>query len=89
MYRAQSLVGQLRPLVSRGYKSLASMRKNALGTAHGFDCTSRAYASKSGSFLNGSSAVYVDEMYQAWLADPASVHKVQYGICCLMLFSMS
>lgn len=27
-------------------------------------------------FLNGSSSVYVEEMYKAWLQDPASVHKV-------------
>jgi 2-oxoglutarate dehydrogenase E1 component len=30
---------------------------------------------KSSNFLNGSSAVYVDEIYQSWLADPKSVHK--------------
>lgn len=27
------------------------------------------------SFLDGSSAVYVDEMYQAWKANSSSVHK--------------
>ena len=27
-------------------------------------------------FLNGSSAVYVEEMYNAWLQDPKSVHAV-------------
>lgn len=27
------------------------------------------------SFLNGSSSVYVEEMYKAWLQNPASVHK--------------
>lgn len=27
-------------------------------------------------FLNGSSSVYVEEMYKAWLKDPESVHKV-------------
>lgn len=26
-------------------------------------------------FLNGSSSVYVEEMYNAWTADPTSVHK--------------
>lgn len=27
-------------------------------------------------FLNGSSSVYVEEMYKAWLANPSSVHQV-------------
>jgi 2-oxoglutarate dehydrogenase E1 component len=27
-------------------------------------------------FLNGSSSAYVEEMYNAWLADPKSVHVV-------------
>jgi hypothetical protein len=43
----------------------------------------RAYSSSvpptvralSESFLDGSSAVYVEEMYQAWKADSSSVHK--------------
>lgn len=28
------------------------------------------------SFLNGSSGVYIEEMYESWLNDPSSVHKV-------------
>lgn len=28
------------------------------------------------SFLNGSSSVYTEHMYEAWLQDPSSVHKV-------------
>jgi 2-oxoglutarate dehydrogenase, putative len=27
-------------------------------------------------FLNGSSSVYVEEMYKAWLKNPSSVHQV-------------
>lgn len=27
-------------------------------------------------FLNGNSSAYVEEMYNAWLADPKSVHAV-------------
>lgn len=27
-------------------------------------------------FLNGSSSVYVEEMYKSWEKDPNSVHKV-------------
>lgn len=28
-------------------------------------------------FLNGNSSTYVEEMYNAWLDDPKSVHKVR------------
>jgi 2-oxoglutarate dehydrogenase E1 component len=30
---------------------------------------------KAENFLNGSSATYIEEIYQSWLADPKSVHK--------------
>ena len=38
----------------------------------------RAYLARAAQepFLNGSSSVYVEEMYSAWLKDPSSVHKV-------------
>lgn len=38
----------------------------------------RGYAAKAAQepFLNGSSSVYVEEMYRAWQQDPNSVHKV-------------
>lgn len=31
-------------------------------------------------FLNGSSATYVEDMYNAWLVDPSSVHAVSSNI---------
>lgn len=31
-------------------------------------------------FLNGSSSIYVEEMYNSWLGDPKSVHKVLIDI---------
>lgn len=30
-------------------------------------------------FLNGSSSIYIEEMYQAWQQDPNSVHKVCFS----------
>jgi 2-oxoglutarate dehydrogenase E1 component len=36
---------------------------------------SRQQEQKAENFLNGSSATYIEEIYQAWLADPKSVHK--------------
>lgn len=35
----------------------------------------QGHEQKSEAFLNGSSAVYIEEIYQAWLKDPTSVHK--------------
>lgn len=31
-------------------------------------------------FLNGTSSIYLEEMYYAWLEDPKNVHKVRYAI---------
>lgn len=38
----------------------------------------RTYAARAAKepFLNGSSSVYVEEMYRSWVKDPSSVHKV-------------
>ena len=35
----------------------------------------RQQEQKAENFLNGSSTTYIEEIYQAWLADPKSVHK--------------
>lgn len=35
-----------------------------------------AYAAKAESFLSGSSSIYVEDMYESWLQDSNSVHKV-------------
>ena len=31
-------------------------------------------------FLDGTSAVYVEQLYEDWLEDPTSVHKVNYCV---------
>ena len=41
-----------------------------------------AAAAKAEPFLSGTSSVYVEEMYNSWLEDPNSVHKVPF----LLLF---
>ena len=35
-----------------------------------------AAAAKAESFLSGSNSLYVEDMYESWLEDPNSVHKV-------------
>jgi hypothetical protein len=37
--------------------------------------TPSSHRSQSGSFMDGSSVEYMDQMYKAWKADPSSVHK--------------
>ena len=39
-----------------------------------------AAAAKAESFLSGANSLYVEEMYESWLEDPNSVHKVDYSI---------
>lgn len=36
----------------------------------------KQYSTSAEPFLNGSSSAYVEEMYNAWLQDPSSVHAV-------------
>ena len=38
-----------------------------------------AAAAKAEPFLNGSNSVYVEDMYESWLEDPKSVHKVSFS----------
>lgn len=49
----------------------------------------RTYMTKTSKepFLNGSSSIYVEEMYKAWLKNPESVHKVSLYHCILMMDS--
>lgn len=37
-------------------------------------------------FLNGSSSIYVEDMYNAWLKDPKSVHAVSTDNCTPIFF---
>ena len=47
--------------------------------------SSRSYSSGRDSFLNGSTSIYVEEMFAAWQQDPASVHKVCVYFYCLCI----
>ena len=39
-----------------------------------------AAAAKAEPFLSGTSSVYMEEMYESWLIDPESVHKVSFRL---------
>ncbi|XP_014260550.1 2-oxoglutarate dehydrogenase, mitochondrial isoform X1 [Cimex lectularius] len=86
MHRIQSFVcNNLVPFVPNlvGRKKFATWVKGASSNPHLTPYTAaasymtRKYASSSGAaepFLSGSSSTYVEDMYNAWLQDPSSVH---------------
>ncbi|XP_054265308.1 2-oxoglutarate dehydrogenase complex component E1 isoform X2 [Macrosteles quadrilineatus] len=77
MYRARSVLNNLVPFIpsAAGPERFASW---LLGSARAPALTPRTrhYNSPAAAepFLNGSSGAYVEEMYNAWLQDPKSVH---------------
>ena len=85
MHRARTVVGQLRPLLSVGYNHVTpgSIQRPIQGANQWLSkLIARNYASAhvAEPFLNGSTSVYIEEMYNAWLADPTSVHKVSTNV---------
>lgn len=76
MYKAGKLVQNL--VVPGARERLGAWLQLAY-TARGLTTSAQVYRSTAAAaepFLNGSSSVYVEEMYNAWLADPKSVHPV-------------
>lgn len=54
------------------------------------DCRKYNVPAAAEPFLNGSSSQYVEDMYNAWLADPSSVHAVSsffFTFICHVLLS--
>ncbi|KAK2146707.1 hypothetical protein NP493_3597g00002 [Ridgeia piscesae] len=81
MFRLAIFAGRMRTVVAvtrRGWPLSPSERMAATPC-----CQSRRhYGSPAAAepFLSGSSGVYVEEMYNSWLQNPASVHKVSIAI---------
>ena len=82
MHRLKTIVDKARPLASVTFRTLAqndykyqAPLKPVLRLQRDFV---RNYAAPVAAepFLNGSSSTYVEEMYNSWLQDPNSVHKV-------------
>lgn len=84
MHRARgSLLNVLRKdssLLSSGHFGTLVIRTNGFLAARMSNpiVSRRQYMAKAAQepFLNGSSSVYVEEMYKSWEKDPNSVHKV-------------
>ncbi|XP_034239296.1 2-oxoglutarate dehydrogenase, mitochondrial isoform X2 [Thrips palmi] len=75
MHRARSVATKLSPLL--GPEQFGSWLLQSSKPARSLSITtSRHYNAPVATepFLNGSSSAYVEEMYNAWLADPKSVH---------------
>lgn len=85
MYKARAVFSSLTPLAPRvcGGERFASWLVRYSPTVRTPQSIAtveptRKFASKVATepFLNGSSSSYVEEMYNAWLQDPSSVHVV-------------
>lgn len=89
MHRAQSVVNQLVPCVPTivgrqkfatwliGPKSRSLIRATKSLTVTGNKYSNNVNKEQ---FLNGTSSVYIEDMYNAWLADPKSVNVVSIYI---------
>jgi 2-oxoglutarate dehydrogenase E1 component len=74
MYRARAIVSG----ITGGHGPFAGwlLAKNATPAISCATVRNYNVPVASESFLNGSSSQYVEDMYNAWLADPSSVHTV-------------
>lgn len=96
MHRAQSVVNQLVPCVPKivgrqkfatwliGPKSRSLIRATQSLPVHDNKYSTNVNHEQ---FLNGTSASYIEDMYNAWLADPKSVNVVSkrvHSLCCLV-----
>ncbi|XP_018915993.1 2-oxoglutarate dehydrogenase complex component E1 isoform X2 [Bemisia tabaci] len=78
MLRARCIVNNLAPYIPSGAsrERFASWLLSTDTFSRSVSSTNRTdYSAQAEPFLNGSSSSYVEEMYNAWLADPSSVHK--------------
>lgn len=74
MHRAKALVSTV--LGPPGQKFAAWLLVKNVPTVSCAQCRHYNVPAAAESFLNGSSSQYVEDMYNAWLADPSSVHTV-------------
>lgn len=82
MHRARAAIQNVRSLASLAYQVQRSSagavkRQGLLNPGRVALRYSYATSASAEPFLNGSSSIYVEEMYNSWLEDPKSVHKVR------------
>ena len=63
----------------KSYKKLSNVKsyRHFASTTKITHQQATAAAAKAEPFLNGTNSNYLDEMYESWLEDPSSVHKVR------------
>jgi hypothetical protein len=83
MHRVRTVLNNLVPLAPLIHNAAGPERFASWLLRSGSECavmvsSTRHYNApvQTEPFLNGSSSAYVEEMYNAWLADPKSVHVV-------------
>lgn len=85
MHRARTLVNTISGRRSKQLYASWLLTKNFLAAA---SCNANTVVYQSTKvakepFLNGTTSNYIEDMYNAWLADPSSVHKVSTHSCLL------
>lgn len=80
MHRARLVLNKLNPIIPNAGDNVRFgtwlLRQNVSKIAVSPQTKYYSAAAAAEPFLNGSSSAYVEEMYNAWLADPKSVHVV-------------
>lgn len=76
MHRARNLLNTV--VGPPGQKFAGWLLVKNSPTATCTECRKYSVPAAAEPFLNGSSSQYVEDMYNAWLADPCSVHAVSY-----------
>lgn len=74
MHRARNLLNTVAG--PQGQKFAAWLLVKNPPTVSCIECRKYNVPAAAEPFLNGSSGQYIEDMYNAWLADPSSVHAV-------------
>lgn len=82
MHRARFLVNALKGTNGQKFASWLLSRTAPPAICSTATTSVRCYnvPAESDPFLNGSSGSYLEDMYNAWLADPSSVHPVSIAV---------
>lgn len=81
MYQAKTFLRTIQPLARCGSQNIA--KKSVESSCHLSKSwlniqfvKNYATVAAAESFLSGTSSVYIEQMYNSWLENPSSVHKV-------------
>lgn len=79
MHRARLLVNTLSTKNGQKFASWL-LSKSAAPTVYAASVRNYNVPAAAEPFLNGGSSTYIEDMYNAWLADPSTVHSVSFSL---------